>query len=185
LPILDEIVRTAEGNVDRAFWRSFFRYESSSGPSLLTGWILALFPYLREQEFERHVDEAEVDEGGGDDPDVSPADDDRGGIKIGPAPTYRAVSERIVPNPYFTAWEKTAAAAEHRIARKQVPSFEEAKGPTIGEIPAGISSAPVLTVDVRDGAEYPLRFAAGLFGVGQDAGGALVPEFGWAVLYEN
>jgi hypothetical protein len=43
----------------------------------------------------------------------------------------------------------------------------------------------VLAIDVRDGAKHPLRFAAGLFGVGEEADGALVPEFGWAVLHEN
>ena len=46
LPVLDEIVRSAEGHADPAFWRSFFRHESGSGPSELTGWILVLFPYL-------------------------------------------------------------------------------------------------------------------------------------------
>jgi hypothetical protein len=48
LPVLDEVVRTAEGHVDPGFWRSFFRYESGSGPSELTGWILTLFPYLKK-----------------------------------------------------------------------------------------------------------------------------------------
>lgn len=49
LPVLDEVVRTAEGHVDAGFWRSFFRYESGSGPSELTGWILVLFPYIKGQ----------------------------------------------------------------------------------------------------------------------------------------
>lgn len=47
LPVLDEVVRTAEGHVDRGFWRSFFRYQSGSAPSELTGWILTFFPYLK------------------------------------------------------------------------------------------------------------------------------------------
>jgi hypothetical protein len=46
LPVLDQIVETAEGQVDQSFWRSFFRYQSGSGPAELTGWILTLFPYL-------------------------------------------------------------------------------------------------------------------------------------------
>jgi hypothetical protein len=47
LPVLDEVVRTAEGHLDRTFWRSFFRYDSSSwGGCQLTGWILTFFPYL-------------------------------------------------------------------------------------------------------------------------------------------
>lgn len=45
-PILEQIVRTAEGNVDDRFWKSFFRYQSGSGPAELTGWINVLFPYL-------------------------------------------------------------------------------------------------------------------------------------------
>lgn len=48
LPVLDEIVRASEGHADRAFWRSFFRYQSGSGAAELTGWINVLFPYLRE-----------------------------------------------------------------------------------------------------------------------------------------
>jgi hypothetical protein len=46
LPVLDEIVRTAEGQPNRDFWRSFFRYQSGSGPSEMTGWIMTLFPYI-------------------------------------------------------------------------------------------------------------------------------------------
>jgi hypothetical protein len=46
LPVLDQIVETAEGRLDQSFWRSFFRYQSGSGPAELTGWILTLFPYL-------------------------------------------------------------------------------------------------------------------------------------------
>lgn len=47
LPVLDEIVRTAEGHVDRAFWQSCFRYQGGSGPDLMTGWMVTLFPYFR------------------------------------------------------------------------------------------------------------------------------------------
>ncbi len=47
IPVLEEIERSAAGEVDEAFWRSFFRYQSGSGPSELTGWILTLFPYIK------------------------------------------------------------------------------------------------------------------------------------------
>ena len=47
LPVLDEVVRTADGRVDPDFWRSFFRYQSGSTGSALNGWILVLFPYLK------------------------------------------------------------------------------------------------------------------------------------------
>jgi hypothetical protein len=49
-PVLDQIVCSAEGEVDTAFWRSFFRYQSGSGPAELTGWINVLFPYLLKSE---------------------------------------------------------------------------------------------------------------------------------------
>lgn len=49
LPVLDQLVETAEGRVDQSFWRSFFRYQSGSGPAELTGWILTLFPYLEAE----------------------------------------------------------------------------------------------------------------------------------------
>jgi hypothetical protein len=47
LPVLDRIVATAEGADDPAFWQSFFRYRSGSGPSVLTGWIHVLYPYIK------------------------------------------------------------------------------------------------------------------------------------------
>lgn len=51
LPVLDQLVATASGEVDLDFWRSFFRHDSGSGGSELTGWILTLFPYLDELSY--------------------------------------------------------------------------------------------------------------------------------------
>lgn len=48
LPVLDQLVLSASGQADPAFWRSFFRYQSGSGAAELTGWILTFFPYLRD-----------------------------------------------------------------------------------------------------------------------------------------
>lgn len=47
-PILDEIARTADGTVDRKFWQSFFHWEGGSGPDEVTGWILKLFPKMKD-----------------------------------------------------------------------------------------------------------------------------------------
>ncbi|HVX60269.1 MAG TPA: DUF4419 domain-containing protein [Pirellulales bacterium] len=47
-PILRQFVAAAEGKTDAAFWQSFFRYHSGSGPSVMTGWINVLFPYLKD-----------------------------------------------------------------------------------------------------------------------------------------
>ncbi len=46
LPVLDEIVKSAEGKVDRAFWQSFYKLQSGSGGPYVNGWINALFPYI-------------------------------------------------------------------------------------------------------------------------------------------
>jgi hypothetical protein len=46
LPVLDKIVKSAEGDVDRAFWQSFYKNHSASGGPYVTGWINVLFPYL-------------------------------------------------------------------------------------------------------------------------------------------
>lgn len=48
-PILAQFVAASGGQCDTAFWRSFFRYDSGSGPSVMTGWINTFFPYLKDQ----------------------------------------------------------------------------------------------------------------------------------------
>ena len=49
LPVLDNIEETSRGHIDRNFWNSFFRYDSSSGRgAAMTGWIQVLFPYLKD-----------------------------------------------------------------------------------------------------------------------------------------
>jgi hypothetical protein len=50
LPVLDQIEATSRGHGDKEFWQSFFRYQSGSGGSALTGWIHVLFPYLKDDE---------------------------------------------------------------------------------------------------------------------------------------
>jgi hypothetical protein len=48
VPVLDQIEASSRGHHDREFWRSFFRYQSGSGGSAMTGWIHVLFPYLKD-----------------------------------------------------------------------------------------------------------------------------------------
>lgn len=141
LPVLDEVVNTSEGRVDRAFWRSLFRYQSGSGPAELTGWILTLFPYLKRSQ--------------------------------------QAV-DAFVANRFLAGWEEGWRRANARTGR-----ILTSEGPSIDELPGSIAGAPVKFIDLRDGSNHPLRFAAGLFGVTQDPlTGTLAPEFGWAVVHE-
>lgn len=45
-PVLAELVRSAEGEVDRELWRSLIKVEDASGGAWVTGWVVKLFPYL-------------------------------------------------------------------------------------------------------------------------------------------
>lgn len=56
LPVLDRVIATAEGDPDTEFWRSFFRYESTSVGVGSNGWINCLFPYVaRDYEAAREA----------------------------------------------------------------------------------------------------------------------------------
>ena len=46
-PILDEFVAAASGRVNRRFWQSICKIDGSSGGPFTSGWITALFPYLK------------------------------------------------------------------------------------------------------------------------------------------
>lgn len=49
-PILQELVATAKGAFQRDFWESIYKYESVSGGDVITGWIVAFFPYLNDNQ---------------------------------------------------------------------------------------------------------------------------------------
>lgn len=46
-PILQQFCDAKQGNVDLDFWKSMFRYQSGSGPAIMTGWANVLFPYFK------------------------------------------------------------------------------------------------------------------------------------------
>lgn len=144
LPVLDQIEATSRGHGDREFWESFFRHESSSGGSALTGWIQVLFPYLKDEK------------------------------------------ERLVPNVYLDTWpgEVRKAIADSKVADWR--KHEGFDGPYLGQIPSGVSSAPVKVYDARACKTHDMRFVAGMFGVAQDQTTlSLSPTFGWAIAYEE
>ncbi len=47
--ILHQFVAASQGVVDRQFWQSLYKYHDESGGSTMTGWISALFPYLKDE----------------------------------------------------------------------------------------------------------------------------------------
>jgi hypothetical protein len=47
-PILRQFVRASQGDVARTFWRSLYKLNDRSGGPVITGWITAFFPYLKD-----------------------------------------------------------------------------------------------------------------------------------------
>ena len=47
-PILRQFVRASMGDVDLKFWRSIYKLQGQSGGPIITGWIVAFFPYLKD-----------------------------------------------------------------------------------------------------------------------------------------
>ena len=54
-PVLDQLVATAEGQIDNNFWSSMYKKTGGSGGPYITGWILKLFPYIGDN-MERRFD---------------------------------------------------------------------------------------------------------------------------------
>jgi hypothetical protein len=48
IPLLDEFVAAAEGQVNHHFWRCIYKLDGGSGGPYTTGWIGAFFPYLKD-----------------------------------------------------------------------------------------------------------------------------------------
>jgi hypothetical protein len=45
-PVLDELVKTAQGKPNRDFWQCIYKPEEAYGGDVATGWIMRLFPYI-------------------------------------------------------------------------------------------------------------------------------------------
>ncbi|MFR9502822.1 MAG: DUF4419 domain-containing protein [Rikenellaceae bacterium] len=53
IPLLEEIARSASGDVDKLFWRYMFKYHTKElygSPKYVDGWIVKFYPYLRGGE---------------------------------------------------------------------------------------------------------------------------------------
>lgn len=47
-PILRQFVSATQGHVEASFWRSIYKLNDQSGGPVITGWITAFFPYLKD-----------------------------------------------------------------------------------------------------------------------------------------
>ena len=100
----------------------------------------------------------------------------------------------LFPNPHLEQWERAYhVATTTDMRRRRMEAYyaaittdgrcERMDGPSITEIPSGLVSAPVKLKVIGTDIVHMMRFIAGMFGVVEDAAGALAPEFGWAVVY--
>ena len=100
---------------------------------------------------------------------------------------------RLVRNAYIDGWSN-----EYRKALVNDPGSrlgekiadwrkrQEFDGPSLGQIPSGLVSAPVKVPDARQDCSHEMRFVAGMFGVSQDSMTlGLSPTFGWAITYDQ
>ncbi len=57
LPILDQFVAAASGNVEQKFWQSFYKWDNPhiSGHPYVTGWVNVLFPYIKDRKTEAYT----------------------------------------------------------------------------------------------------------------------------------
>jgi hypothetical protein len=47
-PILRQFVRASQGDVETPFWQSLYKLNDQSGGPVITGWLTAFFPYLKD-----------------------------------------------------------------------------------------------------------------------------------------
>jgi len=51
-PIAQEFVNAAKGNANKTFWQNFYKEDGGSGGPFISGWIVNLFPYLKDRSGE-------------------------------------------------------------------------------------------------------------------------------------
>lgn len=54
-PILQQFVDVFDDKVDEKFWNEIYKVSGGSGGPYLTGWLLALFPYLKDSALNQYV----------------------------------------------------------------------------------------------------------------------------------
>lgn len=137
LPVLDKLVESAEGNVDKDFWSRVIKSGGGSGGPYISGWVNALFPYMKEYknqaQVNHYLDWRKKDEhhgfGGGNHPDSYPESN---------------VTCPFTWNYYGTEYEMEFAAGIVGIS--QDPN-SLALTPEIGWAVADVTNAPAPAID--------------------------------------
>ena len=166
-PILDEFVNASSGVVNKRFWKSLYKYDSMSGGSYISGWIVALFPYLYKDESQSYFP----------------------GSIVAAFPDLGRRPESMQPNVYFLSWENESRDAStgclallfpHLGRRQERMQKCDPGRVTTSSFPTGTVCTPFTWHHLDN--EFEMCFYAGFLGVGQDKKTlALKPVIGWAV----
>jgi hypothetical protein len=207
--LLQQFVAASQGAVDRAFWQSFYKYHEESGGPMITGWISALFPYLKDgstglatsrnrwlapdsQVIDDEIDDSEIDY------DYEVVDifdalgiDEEDDQDIDKPSTEENMAEALVADPDVSDDfdeqddDELVVGTWLRPMPRRKRSGEEnglgtGWGPSISNLPLGLSKAPFRWNYLEK--SFDMELLGGFVGVSQDKETlAVKPEIGWAV----
>jgi hypothetical protein len=164
LPILNQFLETAKGNINLKFWQSIYNYKSMSGVSIISGWIVQFLPYIEieigghnEKELQEVYQEYIIGEG------------------------YESVHRRIVEEDdnYILEYHICKNPSLFRNYQGEVGSWEEPHF-NAKELLKGITSTPLIWKYLEN--TYQMELIAGFMGATQDKKTfAVKPEIAWVV----
>jgi len=206
--ILRQFVAAAQGEIDRPFWQSLYRYQNESGGPVITGWISALFPYLKDayntglvtnrnrwltskaqRNWEGEIEDIDIDDAiqdsefNWDDEKIKPR-------RVTPSTQENmAYSVRADPDVDDDSDDDDDDELAVRAWLRPMPRGKWNHqgyylglgwGPRISDLPFGISRAPFCWHYRKQ--SFNMQFLGGFVGVSQDKETlAVKPEIGWAV----
>ena len=173
VPVLDQFARSANGDVDRQFWKDIYKLETDYGVEFANGWATYFFPYLDLGDYVK-----ESEEGYG---------------------KYRITNSKSIKNPMVWGWNdkeyrpmRTIRVECEEYTGKVMSdkgrsyNFREERVPVNGvyssHFPNGLCSAKVSVRNKDDSPRFDVEITGGLVGIKQDEKTlALKPVAGWAV----
>ena len=173
LPMLDQFIAASKGEVNLAFWRSFYKISDQSGGPYITGHVINLFPYLVVALPPPHFAEWEMKH-----------IQMRHGLSREEA---KARIDNMYGKPFrnqYLGWQELEyESSSDEISRRNYRDrrmTRSMEGMTSAVLPSELSTAPFIWKYL--GAELPMEFVAGFVGVAQNPDTmALRPEIGWSV----
>jgi hypothetical protein len=198
--ILRQFVAASQGEIDRPFWQAFYKYQDESGGPVITGWISALFPYLKDgrtalatmrnrwltPKAQRHW-EGEIGESDNEIQDIEFNWEDE---KIKPRRIIPSTQEDMTDPDLDDDFDdddddEIVIRGWLRPTPRGKPNHQgyyvgAGWGPGLADLPFGISRAPFCWHYRKQ--SFDMQFLGGFVGVRQNKETlAVKPEIGWAV----